>query len=239
MPAATPSPDTLPDPLSANWVWRTCQFVMQNIFVFWTDFRLRGTEHLPRSGALIVANHQSFLDPLLIGVGLDRPVSYVARSSLFRLPVVGWILQNTYVIPINRDTAGTESIREGVRRMEHGFLVGIFPEGTRTRDGNIGVMKPGFISLARRAKLPVVPAGISGADEVMPRGTVIPRPRSIRLEFGEPLEGDELQRLCQRGNEAEFVAEVRVRVQECVDRAEAWRQSGSEDHDGDATASSA
>lgn len=231
MPAASQSRETLPDPLNANWVWRTCRFVMRNVFVFWTDFRLRGTEHLPESGALILANHQSFLDPLLIGVGLDRPVSYLARNDLFRIPVVGWILRNTYVMPINRDSAGTESIREGVRRLEHGFLVGIFPEGTRTCDGSIGVMKPGFISLARRAKLPVVPAGISGADEVMPRGTAIPRARSIRVVFGEPLAGDELQRFCQRGSEAEFVAEVRARVQECVDQAEAWRQSGAEDDD--------
>lgn len=219
-----PAPrDTLPDPYHANRVWRTFQFLFQNVFVFWMDYRSRGAERLPRSGGLILANHQSFLDPLLIGVGLDRPVSYLARKSLFRVPVIGWILRNTYVMPINRDTAGTESIREGVRRMEHGFLVGIFPEGTRTHDGSIGVMKPGFISLVRRAQLPVVPVGISGAHEVMPRGKIVPRARSIRIVFGEPLCGDELKRLCQRGNEEEFVARVRERIQECVDEAESWR----------------
>jgi 1-acyl-sn-glycerol-3-phosphate acyltransferase len=223
MPAAPH--DTLPDPYHANRVWRTFQFLMQNVFVFWMDYRSRGAEHLPRSGALILANHQSFLDPLLIGVGLDRPVSFLARSSLFRVPVIGWILRNTYVMPINRDTAGTESIREGVRRMEHGFLVGIFPEGTRTRDGRIGVMKPGFISLVRRAQVPVVPAGIAGAGQAMPRGALIPRAGSVRVVFGEPLSGEELERLRQRGNETEFVARVRERIQECVNQAESWRRA--------------
>lgn len=228
MPAAPASPEPLPDPRNANWVWRTFQFLLQNVFIFWMDYRARGAEHLPRDGALIVANHQSFLDPLLIGVGLDRPVSFLARSSLFRVPVIGWILRNTYVMSINRESAGTESIREGVRRMNHGFLVGIFPEGTRTRDGSIGVMKPGFISLVRRSRVPVVPVGITGARNVMPRGVVLPRARSIRVVFGEPLTGDDLHRLSRRGNEQEFVAEVRSRIQACVDEAEAWRQTVEE-----------
>lgn len=224
MPAAPSSKHPLPDPHHANWVWCSLRFLFQNVFVFWMDYRSRGADHLPPDGALVLANHQSFLDPLLIGVGLHRPVSFLARNSLFRVPVIGWILRNTYVMPINRETAGTESIREGVRRMQHGFLVGIFPEGTRTRDGSIGAMKPGFISLVRRSSVPVVPVGIAGAQNVMPRSTVIPRAHSIRVVFGAPLAGDELRRLCERGNEAEFVAEVRARIESCVDRAESWRQ---------------
>jgi 1-acyl-sn-glycerol-3-phosphate acyltransferase len=219
MPAAPQTRESFPDPYRANWVWRTLQFLLQNVFVFWMDYRSRGA---------VVANHQSFLDPLLIGVGLDRPVSFLGRNSLFRVPVIGWILRNTYVMPINRESAGTESIREGVRRMDHGFLVGIFPEGTRTRDGSLGIMKPGFISMVRRSSVPVVPVGITGARNVMPRGAVIPRSHSIRVVFGAPLTGDDLRRLSQRGNEDEFVAEVRARIQACVNEAEAWRQSGEE-----------
>lgn len=225
MTVSRPSSDeTLPDPYDPNWVWRTLRFLFQNVFVFWMDYRARGDENLPRGGGLVLANHQSFLDPLLIGVGLDRPVSFLARNTLFHVPVVGWVLRNTYVMPINRETAGTESIREGVRRMNHGFLVGIFPEGTRTQDGGIGMMKPGFISLVRRAQAPVVPVGIAGARHVMPRGAVVPRARSIRIVFGEPLEGEELRRLCERGNEQEFVDVVKARIQVCVDRAERWRR---------------
>ncbi len=65
-------------------------------------------------------------------------------------------------MPISREAAGTESLRESIRRMEHGFLVGIFPEGTRSDDGALGELKPGFLALVRRAGVPVIPVGVAG-----------------------------------------------------------------------------
>ena len=109
-------PDDLPNPLSRNAHWRTLQFVLQILFCFWLRFRARGMERLPKvGGALLLVNHQSYLDPLLVGVPLQRPVSYLARDSLFRVPVIGWILRNTYVMPINREAASTSSLREAIR----------------------------------------------------------------------------------------------------------------------------
>ena len=125
----------LPDPIHANWVWTTYRNIVGSLFVFWMDFRARGMDKVPHSGALLVSNHESFLDRMMIGVALKRPVSFLARHSLFRVPFIGWTLRNTYVLPIRREGGGTESIRESVRRMKHGFLVGIFPEGTRSVQG--------------------------------------------------------------------------------------------------------
>lgn len=218
-PAAAP----LPDPRQRNRVWRGFQLLMQNVFVFWLDYRARGMEKLPARGALLLSNHQSFLDPLMIGLPLNRPISYVARHNLFQVPFVGWVLRNTYVMPINRDAAGTASIREAVRRMRHGFLVGIFPEGTRSADGRLGDIKPGFIALIRQGRVPVVPVGISGAHEAMPRGAILPRRGRVRVVFGPPLPEEEVARLSARGHEQELLTFMADRLELCRQAAEAWR----------------
>lgn len=211
------------DALRPNWVWRGCRAVMRNVFLFWVRYRARGLEHLPSGGALLLINHQSHLDPLLAGLPLERPVSYIARENLFAVPGLGWMLRHTYVLPINREAAGAESIREAVRRLQQGFLVGIFPEGTRSHDGRLGVLKPGFIALVRRAGVPVVPVGIAGSHEVLPRGARVPRRRPVAVVFGEPLPPDDVARLGARGREAEFVGFVRERIAACLHEAEAWR----------------
>ncbi|MBM4075410.1 MAG: 1-acyl-sn-glycerol-3-phosphate acyltransferase, partial [Planctomycetes bacterium] len=94
--------EPLPPSKSRNAVWRTMQFICQNFFCLWLQYRAHGQKQLDDAdgGGLVVANHQSFLDPLLVGLQLHRPISYVARDSLFRVPVVGWVLRNTYVMPI-------------------------------------------------------------------------------------------------------------------------------------------
>lgn len=206
-----------------NWVWTTLQFIMQNVFAFWLQFRARGFENLPDGPALLIANHQSFLDPLLVGVGLRRPVSFLARDTLFRVPVIGWILRSTYVMPIRRDAAGTESLRVSLQRLQDGYLVGIFPEGTRSRDGRIGPMKPGFVALVRRAEVPVIPVAVSGAYEAMPRGAFFLRPRRVRVVYGEPISIEQLAAFKGRGSEIELVKLVSQRVERLLEEADAWR----------------
>jgi 1-acyl-sn-glycerol-3-phosphate acyltransferase len=201
------------------------QFVLRFVFTVWLRYRARGVEKVPQNGgALFLVNHQSFLDPLLVGLPLSRPVSYLARDSLFRVPVIGWILRHTYVIPINREAAGPESIKGAVERMRHGFLVGIFPEGTRSEDGQVGPLKPGFVSLVRRGKVPVYPVGVAGAHEALPRRAWLLRPRKVRVVFGDPLPPEDLERLTRKGREDELLAYTRERICECQRAAEAWRR---------------
>jgi len=214
----------LPDPLNANWFWRFCQFVLQNVFVFWLDYRARGHERLPAGGALVLANHESFLDPFLVGLPLERPVSYLARHNLFPLPVIGTVLRNTYVMPINRDSASSASIREAARRMQHGFLVGIFPEGTRSDDGQLGELKPGFIALLRYGKVPVVPVGVAGAGRVLPRGGKWMRRGRIRAVYGPPISWEQLEPLTVRGRESDLLALIRERMLEVCGEAAEWRE---------------
>ena len=149
---------TLPDPLRPNWLWLTIRFFLSPFFKTWLRYRARGREKLPKSGgALILLNHQSHLDSLIVQSGMSRPVSWLARDSLFHIPILGWILKGTYVLPIDRESAGASSIRTAVHYMQFGFMLGMFPEGTRTRDGSIGEFKPGFVALIRRGNVPVYP----------------------------------------------------------------------------------
>ncbi len=211
------------DPLRRNWVWFALQLIFQTLFTVWFRYRAQGMEHLPDRGALLLINHQSFLDPMLVGLPLRRPVSYLARENLFRVPVIGWLLKRTYVMPISRETAGTESLRESLRRMEHGFLVGIFPEGTRSQDGGLRTLKPGFVALIRRATVPVIPVAVAGAYEAFPRGAWLPRPSRIRIVYGSPMDPTRLAELCLPGREAELVEWTRASIQECLDTANALR----------------
>ncbi|HUG90914.1 MAG TPA: lysophospholipid acyltransferase family protein [Planctomycetaceae bacterium] len=212
-------------PTRRNWYWLSIQFLLRFVFTVWLKYRARGVEKIPSTGGgLIVANHQSFLDPLLIGLPLSRPVSYVARDTLFPVPLIGWILRNAYVMPINRQAAGSATIRAAVERMQQGFLVGIFPEGTRCRRGEVGEFRPGFAAMVRRAKLPIFPVGIAGAHEAMPRGVWWIKRRTVTVVFGDALPADEVQRYCQRGQEQRLVALVRERVVALHAAAEAWRR---------------
>ena len=217
------NPDALPSPLRASCVWWTLRAVLRLLLTIMLGYRARGVKRVAaQGGGLVLINHQSNFDPMLVGLPLARPISYMARDSLFPLPVIGWILKRTYVVPISREAAGSESIRELIRRIEHGFLVGVFPEGTRTHDGRMGEFKPGFLAVARRARMPLYPVGIAGAYKAWPRRWKLPRPGRVRLVFGEPIPADEVERLCGRGRQRELLDVVRVRVDECRREAEDW-----------------
>lgn len=215
-------------PTRRNWTWYTLQLMAQVVFAFWLRFRARGVDKIPpQGGGLILCNHQSFLDPLLIGLPLTRPISFLARDSLFRIPVIGWILRNTCVKPISRENASTASIRDTVQRMDQGFLCGMFPEGTRSASGEMGEFKPGFVALLRRTNLPVYPVGVAGAHLALGRKSFFLKPFRVCVVFGEPILPSEIEQLKERGREAELVTFVRNRVLSCQQEAEAWRLAKS------------
>ncbi|MDA1015682.1 MAG: lysophospholipid acyltransferase family protein [Planctomycetota bacterium] len=214
----------LPHPTRRNWVWFILQWMLLVVAIPMWGVKIRGREKLPAGGALLLLNHQSFLDPIIFAMTLRRPVSFLARDSLFKVPIVGWILRRTYVMPISREAASTASIREAARRMQHGLLVGIFPEGTRTADGNVNEFKPGFVALVRRGQVPVVPIGIAGTFQAYSRKAMIPRPGPrICMVVGDPIVGDELEQLTKRGEEETLAAVAHERVSACHREAEEWR----------------
>lgn len=222
--SSSAEPLPLPPPKVRNLLWRSLQMLLQTFFCFWLGYRARGHQQLEDAdGGLVLANHQSFLDPLLIGLPLHRPISYLARDSLFRVPVIGWILRNTYVMPISREAAATATMRETIRRMQHGFLVGMFPEGTRTETGAMGDLKPGFVALIRRAKVPVYPVGIAGGFQALGRRSWFLRPTRVRVVVGAPITVGELEQFAGRDQDPALIEFVRKRIADCFEEAEAWR----------------
>ena len=210
-------------------LWVSLQVVIQAFFLVWFGYRAVGHKRLEQEqGALILANHQSFLDPIAVGLPFRRPISFLARHSLFHVPLIGWILKNTHVMPINQQAASTVSIRDMVRRLQSGWLVAIFPEGTRSSTGEIGELKPGFTAVLRRAKLPVYPVGIAGAYHALPMGGWFLKPTRIRVVFGQPVTVEELEQYSGRDQEEQLLELVRTRMIACFEAAETWRKTGKQ-----------
>lgn len=165
------------------------QFWARIIFPIVFRIRVFGRENVPAAGGVILAsNHQSFMDPPFVGVGLNRQVHYMARKSLFhRNALFTGLIRSLNAFPVERDRGDVGAVRETFRRLKDGAAVLVFPEGTRTRDGGIGQLKPGVFAIAVKTGAPVVPTVIDGAYEAWPRTRLFPRPRRVRVLFGEPL----------------------------------------------------
>ena len=210
-------------PERPNRLWRFLRRLARIVFPVWFRLKARGVEKIPPHGAaLLLINHQSFLDGMVVGTPLARPISFLARDSLFRVPIVGWILRNSYAMPVNREAASSSSLRLAADRLKRGFLVAIFPEGTRSLDGQIGPLKPGFIALIRRADVPVFPVGVAGTRAALPRDAWFPRPKPCRVVFGDPIPHEILAKLVPKGNEQALLDEVRRRMCECHQEAQEW-----------------
>lgn len=174
--------------------------------------RCEGREHIPpQGGALVVGNHQSQLDPILFGMAFNGRLNYLARQSLFRHPLFRWLIQSLDAIPIDREGTGLGGLKETLKRLKRGEMVLIFPEGTRTEDGDIGPLKPGFLSVAKRSGVPLLPIAVEGAYESWPKGQAIPLPKVIQVEIGRPITPEEIE----RSTEAEIMAELDRRLREC------------------------
>lgn len=189
--------------------------------IAWFRLRVGGREHLPETGALLVlSNHQSHLDPILIGMCFRRRLNYLARETLFDFAPLRWLIQSLDAIPIDRDGLGLAGLKETLRRLKDDEAVLIFPEGTRSSNGEVGAMKPGFGALTRRGTVTMIPVAIEGAYQAWPRSRPFPLPGRIWVEFGETLSPDDLRQYDERA----LVAEVERRIRDCHARARARLQ---------------
>jgi 1-acyl-sn-glycerol-3-phosphate acyltransferase len=165
-------------------------------FLFFFSLRVKGRRNVPPTGGLLVlANHQSFLDPPLVGVAVRRRLRYLARKTLFRPRLFAWLIRSLGAIPIDQEV-GTEGIKAALHLLHEGKAVLVFPEGRRTPDGRMQPLKPGVVILIRRARVPVLPVGIAGAFDAFPIHARLPRlaplfapprPGTLAVVIGEPI----------------------------------------------------
>lgn len=161
-------------------------------------FRLRqlGRENIPKEGAFIVAsNHQSYLDPVLCGGPLSRPMTYLARESLFKNWFFGPAIRSVDAIPLKQGEGDLSTVRAVIKLLKQGKGVCLFPEGTRTEDGRITPFKPGLGLLCRKGNAPIIPTVIDGAFECWPRRNKMFRPGSIWVQFGEPVSAEQAKEM--------------------------------------------
>ena len=173
-------------------------FVNPSYFVGWSLFRLMYAtyfrwriyhpERVPRSGPVILAsNHASFLDPPLVGSALPRPINYLARESLFRFPPVGALLRSWNSVPVDRDGGGAAGLRAIFARLQAGGAIILFPEGTRSRDGNLQPARSGIGLTVIKSSAPVVPVRVFGTFEAFGRHVRFPKPHRVVVKYGYPM----------------------------------------------------
>jgi 1-acyl-sn-glycerol-3-phosphate acyltransferase len=197
-------------PLSRFW-YRIVQWNFSTLLASLAGLRATGRGNIPDQGSLmLVSNHLSHLDVLVLGILLKRPLNYVARSTLFFWPL-GVLIRSLGAFPIQRDGIGAQGLKETLKRLRSGGIVTLFPEGTRTRDGELAELKAGIALLAAKAKVPILPAGIAGTFETWPRSRSYPIAHPIRVHFGLPISPDLVRSL---GPEA-LTALIRERILEC------------------------
>ena len=188
-------------------IWyRAVQGFFATLLGSFEGLRATGRANIPDSGPLfLVSNHLSHLDVLVLGILLERPLNYGA-------------------FPINRDGMGAEGFKETLRRIRAGGIVVLFPEGTRSPDGELGELKAGIARMVQKAKAPIVPAAIAGTFEAWPRSRFCPGLHPLRIHFGPPISVEEVASL----NPEAATLLIRDRILSCQAEARASLSLGLE-----------
>lgn len=206
----------------------------------WTFFRIffrcycrwtvAGREHVPAHGpAILASNHASFMDPPLVGAATPRAINYLARESLFRWPVGGWILRRVNAVPVDREGGGAAGLRAIFDRLLRGGAIILFPEGTRSPDGLLQKAKSGIGLTVIRSGAPVVPVRVFGTFEAFSRHHRLPRPRPVAVIFGPPLAFAALRaeaKSCSKARLKEIYQEVAGQLMEAIASLPDPRRSG-------------
>lgn len=170
-------------------IYGVCHYWIRVAFDVFFRGEVAGTEHLPKSGAfLIAANHASHLDPPLIGCHVPRQMCFFARKSLWSGGVASWWLDAVGTIPVDRDGGqDVGALKRVLRALADGKVMILFPEGTRSPDGQLQTPKPGVGFIVCKTQVPVVPARIFGSFEAFGKGMNLPRPAPLTVVFGRPI----------------------------------------------------
>lgn len=198
-------------------------------FTLGWSFRASGRRNVPTSGpALLVCNHQSHFDPPLVGLAARRPLTYLARSTLFTNKLFATAIRAYGAVPIDRDV-GVEGLKAVFKALDEQRAVLMFPEGTRTPDGVMQPLKPGVSLVVKRATCPIVPVGLTGAYTAWPRAQLLPRPsplflaptaRTIAVHYGEPIPAGFYRRMDRNA----ILSDLTARISAAHDEAERLRR---------------
>lgn len=184
------------------------RWMLNGIFSGFYRLHVEGAEHIPDTGAVIVApNHKSNFDPPIVGVAIkNRLVHYMAKAELFKNPMFGWLLRKMGAFPVKRGTVDRMAIKQAVKELKNGHVLGIFPEGTRIKKDGLGRFHSGMASLALMTGVPIVPVAVLGTR------TLPKKKETIVILIGEPVVVEK-----QKVND-DKVAELNDRVKQEIEK---------------------
>jgi 1-acyl-sn-glycerol-3-phosphate acyltransferase len=192
-------------------LWCPCYAISQVFF----RYRFTGKSNVPLTGpVLLVSNHQSNLDPVLVGLACPRQLKYLARQGLFFFPFNLWI-RALGAVAIDRERGALAGMRKTIELLKENNAVLVFPEGSRTPDGKLHEMLPGFCVLARRSRATIVPVALDGAFASLPRGSFLVRPHAISLSIEVPITPTQYEQL----SDVELTELVTKRIGQAFERA--------------------
>ncbi|SHF03624.1 lysophospholipid acyltransferase family protein [Desulforamulus putei] len=167
-------------------LYTVLRVIIRGMLLVWRRWQVIGLEHLPASGGVVVvANHVSNLDPVVLGCALTRRIHFMAKAQLFKVPVLATIITMLGAFPVNREKSDRHAIRKALELLQSGNMVGVFPEGTRSKTGELQKPHIGAAMLAVKADVPILPVALKGTRGMFDKITVI---------IGEPVYMPELWR---------------------------------------------
>jgi len=158
---------------------------------FYLGLTRDGLEHLPRRGpAIVVSNHASYADAILLGSASPRPIHFLVLQWMYDHLLIRWFYWGMGTIAVSGEGRDSRGIKRALRLLSSGRVLGVFPEGARSADGTLSALRLGAAMIAALSGAPVVPAWIDGARDSLPVGGVFPKPARIHVRFGKPLRFD-------------------------------------------------
>lgn len=206
--------------LSYRIGWR----LFRLLFATYFRWRVYHPERVPLQGPVILAsNHASYLDPPLVGAGLKRDINYLARETLFHFPPMSALLRSWNTVPVDRDGGGAAGLRAILDRLLAGGGIILFPEGTRSRDGQLQPARSGIGLVVIKSAAPVVPVRVFGTYAAYGRHMRIPRPRRVAVKYGQPMSFGTLRaeaKSCSKARLKEIYQQVAGEIMAAIARME-------------------
>jgi 1-acyl-sn-glycerol-3-phosphate acyltransferase len=195
------------------------------------NYRYEGSRNIPLTGpALLLSNHQSFFDPSIVGSATRRHLCFLARKTLFRNRLFGALIDRLNAVPVDQEGVAKEGLKTILDQLKAGQAVLVFPEGERTHSGEVQPLKPGVLLLIKRLEVPIVPIGIAGAFDALPRTRKWPKlspfflpptGSDIAVSIGKPIPAERYRDMPRE----QVLIELQGELQHAKERAERLRRT--------------